>query len=91
MTRKFNRVAWWARAKPTTPDPKKSPQNYYLDTKPAPDKGLRAIARGDSLFLAACAAAGVEPTRRQASKFLQRRGRAYSVRHQPRPIEVSER
>lgn len=34
----------------------------------------------DPRFLAACERAGVKPTRRQASKFRAKRGRAYAER-----------
>lgn len=40
------------------------------------------FAQSNQLFKIACTLAGVEPTRRQASKWRNRRGRAYSKRHE---------
>jgi hypothetical protein len=40
----------------------------------------REFAMADGLFRAACARAGVEPTRRQASKFRRHVGRAWAAR-----------
>lgn len=40
----------------------------------------RQLAQADTFFRRCCAAAGVDPTRRQASKFRRRLGRAWAAR-----------
>ena len=42
----------------------------------------REFATADTAFRAACERASVEPTRRQASKFRNKRGRAYAARRE---------
>lgn len=42
----------------------------------------REFAASDTSFRAACERASVEPTRRQASKFRNKRGRAYAARRE---------
>lgn len=42
------------------------------------------FAQKDNLFKSCCEAVGLEPTRRQASKFRNGKGKAYKVKHQPK-------
>jgi hypothetical protein len=44
-----------------------------------PSETLSAFAETNREFRAACDLAGVAPTRRQASRFKQKRGQAYAV------------
>ena len=38
------------------------------------------FAKGNALFMVSCELAGIEPTRRQASKFRNHKGRAWPMR-----------
>lgn len=85
----MNRNAWWAKTKPA------SQKGGKPFGRPAPEcPPYRAALAADPQFRAACAVAGVDPTRRQASRFRHKRGQAWAAHTRSKslpPIEVSQR
>ncbi len=54
----------------------------YRDDQPRKLTMTHGDFARDATFRAACKAAGVEPTKRQAAKFRRGEGRAYAARRQ---------
>lgn len=52
-----------------------------------PRKPYRVLAQESPAFLQACEEAGTEPTKRQFSKFIQRRGRAWEAHRRDQQAE----
>lgn len=50
----------------------------------------RRVAAESPIFRRACALANVEPTKRQASKWRNKRGRAYEMRNEALKPEVKD-
>lgn len=63
---------------------------YVEPTKAGPPGSNLDFAHTDPLFRKACESAGIKPTKRQASKWRNKRGLAYLHRHNAAALLLEE-